>query len=110
VGGKKERKQIMATVIRLKRGGRTHAPYYRLVVVDSRAKITGRVIEEVGFYHPCARPEPKTEINEEAALVWLRKGAQPSATVRSLLSKKGTMAKFAAESSGKATAEAAASE
>lgn len=100
----------MATVIRLKRGGRTHSPYYRLVVVDSRAKITGRVIEEVGYYHPCARPEPKTEINEEATLAWLRKGAQPSATVRSLLSKKGTMTKFAAERDSKATAEAAASE
>ncbi|MFP6581462.1 MAG: 30S ribosomal protein S16 [Candidatus Hydrogenedentota bacterium] len=91
----------MATAIRLKRGGRTHEPYYRVIVVDSRAKATGRVIEEVGYYHPCARPEPKTEINEEAALNWLRKGAQPSATARSLLSKKGIMAKFAAERDGK---------
>lgn len=88
----------MATAIRLKRGGRTHSPYYRVVVMDSRAKATGRVIEEVGIYHPCARPEPKTEINEEAALAWLRKGAQPSNTTRSLFSKKGIMAKFAAES------------
>ena len=87
----------MATVIRLKRGGRTHSPYYRLVVVDSRAKTTGRVIEEVGYYHPCARPEPKTEVNEEAVLRWLRKGAQPSATCRNLFSKKGIMTKFADE-------------
>lgn len=87
----------MATAIRLKRGGRTHSPYYRVVVVDSRAKSTGRVKDELGYYHPCARPEPKTEINEEQALEWLRKGAQPSATARSLLSKKGIMAKFAAE-------------
>ena len=87
----------MATAIRLKRGGRTHAPYYRVVVMDSRAKATGRVIEEVGIYHPCARPEPKTEINEEAALAWLRKGAQPSNTTRNLFTKKGIMAKFAAE-------------
>ena len=87
----------MATAIRLKRGGRTHAPYYRVVVMDSRAKVTGRVIEEVGIYHPCARPEPKTEINEEAALAWLRKGAQPSNTIRNLFSKKGIMAKFDAE-------------
>lgn len=91
----------MATTIRLKRGGRTHEPYYRVVVVDSRAKATGRVIEEVGYYHPCARPEPKTEINEDATLSWLRKGAQPSATARDLLSKKGIMAKFAAERYGK---------
>ena len=91
----------MATAIRLKRGGRKHAPYYRVVVMDSRAKATGRVIDEVGIYHPCARPEPKTEINEEATLDWLRKGAQPSDTARSLLSKKGIMAKFAAERDAK---------
>lgn len=96
----------MATAIRLKRGGRTHSPYYRVVVVDSRAKATGRVIEEVGYYHPCARPEPKTEINEESVLNWLRKGAQPSATARDLFSKKGIMSKFAAERDGK-TVEAA---
>ncbi len=94
----------MATAIRLKRGGRTHAPYYRVVVMDSRAKATGKVIEEVGIYHPCARPEPKTEINEEAALQWLRKGAQPSATTRNLLSKQGIMAKFAAERDAKGKA------
>ena len=98
----------MATAIRLKRGGRTHEPYYRMVVVDSRAKATGRVIEEIGYYHPCARPEPKTEINDEAVLAWLRKGAQPSATAKTLLSKKGIIAKFAAERDGKTTIEAAA--
>jgi small subunit ribosomal protein S16 len=98
----------MATAIRLKRGGRTHSPYYRMVVVDSRAKATGRVIEEVGYYHPCARPEPTTEINDEAVLSWLRKGAQPSATAKQILSKKGIIAQFAAERDGKATTEAAA--
>lgn len=82
----------MPTVIRLKRGGRTHAPYYRLVVVDSRAKITGRVIEELGYYHPCARPEPKIEVKAERALAWLALGAQPSDTVRSLLKRKGIWA------------------
>ena len=98
----------MATAIRLKRGGRTHSPYYRMVVVDSRAKATGRVIEEVGYYHPCARPEPKVEINDEAVLAWLRKGAQPSTTAKNILSKKGLIAKFAAERDGKSTTEAAA--
>lgn len=86
----------MATVIRMKRGGRTHAPYYRVVVMDSRQKTTGRVIDQLGYYHPCARPEPKAEVNEEKTLDWLSKGAQPSATVKSLLSKKGILAKFAA--------------
>jgi small subunit ribosomal protein S16 len=100
----------MATAIRLKRGGRTHSPYYRVVVVDSRAKATGRVIEEVGYYQPCARPEPTTEINEESVMAWLHKGAQPSATTRNLLSKKGIMAKFATERDAKAPAEAAAAE
>lgn len=101
----------MPTVIRLKRGGRTHAPYYRVVVMDSRKKDTGRVIEEVGLYHPCARPEPIVEINEERVLDWLGKGAQPSQTVRDVLRKKGIMAKFAAgvtagDASSEATADA----
>ena len=86
----------MPTVIRMKRGGRTHAPYYRVVVTDSRAKDTGKVIEELGIYHPCARPEPKVELNEERALSWLSTGAQPSDTVRDLLSKAGVMEKLAA--------------
>jgi len=98
----------MATVIRLKRGGRTHSPYYRVVVTDSRGKITGRVIDELGFYHPCARPEPKVEVNEEAALSWLSKGARPSDTVRKILSKKGIMTRFAALSQGKGAPQTAA--
>ncbi len=93
----------MATAIRLKRGGRTHAPYYRLVVVDSRDKATGRVIEEIGIYHPCAKPEPRTEVKEERALAWLATGAQPSDTARNLLSKAGIMVQHA---SAKAKAKA----
>jgi len=92
----------MPTVIRLKRGGRTHTPYYRVVVMDSRAKDTGKVIEEMGIYHPCARPEPVTEINEEIALKWLRTGAQPSATCKTILKKKGILLKFAEEKAAKA--------
>jgi len=91
----------MATVIRLKRGGRT-------VVMDARARMTGRVIDELGIYHPCARPEPKTEISEDKALAWLGKGAKPSDTARNLLSKQGILAKFHAGES--APAEAAANE
>ena len=100
----------MATVIRLKRGGRTHAPYYRLVVMDSRGKMTGRVIEELGIYHPCARPEPLTEVKEDRALDWLSKGARPSDTVRSIFSKKGIMAKHAAGAASSAPAAAGAAE
>ena len=84
----------MATAIRLKRGGRTHAPYYRVVVVDSRSKATGRVLEEIGVYHPCARPEPIVEVQEDRVLEWLSTGARPTDTVRDILSKKGIMAKF----------------
>jgi small subunit ribosomal protein S16 len=85
----------MATVIRLKRGGRTHDPYYRVVVMDSRQRVRGRVIEELGVYHPCARPVPVTEVNAERALHWLREGAQPSDTAKSLLSGLGIMKQFA---------------
>ena len=98
----------MATVIRLKRGGRTHAPYYRVVVMDSRGKMTGRVIEELGIYHPCARPEPLAEVKEDRALEWLSKGARPSDTVRNILTSKGIMAKHAG--AARASAPAAADE
>ncbi len=81
----------MSTVIRLKRGGRTHAPYYRIVVTDNRSRSTGRVIEELGYYHPCARPEPRTELNAAKALEWINKGAKPSPTVRKVLSDFGVM-------------------
>ncbi len=84
----------MATVIRMKRGGRAHEPYYRVVVVDSRDKATGRVIEEVGVYHPCAKPAPKFEILEDRVLDWLGKGAKPSDTVRNELRRRGVMEKF----------------
>lgn len=84
----------MATAIRLKRGGRTHAPYYKVVVTDSRAKQTGRVIEELGVYQPLARPEPKVEVNADRALEWLKNGARPSATVKNLLANAGVMQRF----------------
>ena len=84
----------MATVIRLKRGGRTHAPFYRVVVMDSRHRTRGREVDEIGFYHPCARPEPKIEIDRAKALEWLSRGAQPSDTVRGVLSRNGILAEF----------------
>ena len=86
----------MATVIRLKRGGRRHVPYYRVVVMDSRGRARGREVDQIGFYHPCGRPQPIAEIDGAKALDWLRKGARPTDTVRGVLSKKGIMAAFAA--------------
>ncbi len=85
----------MSVVIRMKRGGRTHSPYYRVVVMDSRDRNRGREIEQIGIYHPCARPEPISEINGRKALEWLYKGAQYSDTARKLLSDIGIMKAYA---------------
>jgi len=84
----------MATVIRMKRGGRTHKPYYRIVVQDSRTRIRGPEIDTIGVYHPIERPEPRTEVDMHKALAWLRKGAQPSDTVRTVFRKTGVMKHF----------------
>ncbi|MEQ1737100.1 MAG: 30S ribosomal protein S16, partial [Rhodoglobus sp.] len=67
----------MAVKIRLKRMGKIRAPYYRVVVADSRAKRDGRSIEEIGKYHPTEEPSV-IEINSERAQYWLGVGAQPS--------------------------------
>jgi small subunit ribosomal protein S16 len=83
----------MATRIRLKRMGAHKAPFYRLVVSDSRSPRDGRFIEEIGTYNPVAQPAI-VKIDEEKALKWLKNGAQPSDTVRSLLSKAGVLKKF----------------
>jgi len=81
----------MSTAIRLRRGGRTHAPYYRVVVIDSRNKNRGQEVDTLGVHHPCARPEPISELDTHKALEWLRKGAQPSDTAKNILSKLGVM-------------------
>ena len=83
----------MATKIRLKRMGSKKRPYYRLVVADSRAKRDGNVIESIGTYMPLEAE--KYNVNNEAALKWLKEGAQPTDTVRNILSKAGIMAKYA---------------
>lgn len=85
----------MPTVIRMKRGGRTHAPYYRIVVMDSRKRTRGVEVDVLGVYQPLARPEPKIEIDRQKALEWLYKGAQPSDTARTILSKNGVMKAYA---------------
>lgn len=84
----------MATAIRLRRGGRTHSPYYRIVVIDSRHRDRGPEIDSLGIYHPCARPEPVSEVDVQKALDWLKKGAQPSDTAKSVLRKVGVMKHF----------------
>lgn len=83
----------MSVKIRLARFGRKKAPFYRLVVADSRSARDGRFIAVLGHYQPL-RAEAKVEINEQAALQWLGDGAIPSDTVRSLLRGKGIMRKF----------------
>ena len=83
----------MAVVIRLKRMGAKKKPFYRLVVVDSRMPRDGRVVESIGFYNPIKDPAI-IEIDQEAALGWLRRGAKPSGTVKSLLAKSGVLAKL----------------
>lgn len=85
----------MATSIRLRRGGRTHKPYYRIVVIDSRSRDRGPEIANLGVYHPCARPEPVSEVDVHKTLEWLGKGAQPSDTAKSLLRKLGVLKHFA---------------
>lgn len=83
----------MAVRIRLKRIGAHKAPFYRIVVSNSRSPRDGRFIEEIGFYNPVAQPAV-VNIDEEKALKWLQDGAQASDTVRNLLSKAGVMKKF----------------
>lgn len=83
----------MAVKIRLKRMGAKKVPFYRLVVADSRSPRDGRFIEEIGYYNPVSQPA-QVKIDEEKALKWLKNGAQPSDTVRSLLSRAGIMKRF----------------
>ncbi|MDP5273413.1 30S ribosomal protein S16 [Chengkuizengella axinellae] len=83
----------MATRIRLKRMGAHKAPFYRVVVSDSRSPRDGRFIEEIGTYNPLTEPAT-VSINEEKALKWLGTGAKPSDTVRNLFSNAGIMKAF----------------
>ena len=76
----------MAVKIRLRRMGAKKAPFYRIVVADSRYPRDGRFIEEVGYYDPTKEPSV-IKIDEEKAKTWLANGAQPTDTVRVLLKK-----------------------
>ena len=83
----------MAVKIRLKRMGAKKAPFYRIIVADSRSPRDGRFIANLGTYNPLKNPA-KINVKEEETLNWLSKGAQPTDTVRNILSKAGIMEKF----------------
>lgn len=76
--------------IRLKRMGKTKAPYYRIVVADSRAPRDGAFIEELGYYNPLTDPA-EIKIDNDRAATWMKNGAQPTETVRALLKKSGAI-------------------
>ncbi len=80
----------MAVKIRLKRIGKKKAPFYRVVVADSRSPRDGKFIEEIGTYNPLTNPS-EVKIDAEAAKKWMSNGAQPTDTVRALLKKSGVI-------------------
>ena len=84
----------MAVKLRLKRMGAKAKPFYRIVAADSRSPRDGRFLEVVGTYDP-VKDASKVTLDEEKALYWLSKGAQPTDTVRNILSKQGIMKKYA---------------
>ncbi len=84
----------MAVKLRLKRSGAKKAPFYRIVAADSRSPRDGRFIEIVGYYDPTKQPA-QVKVDEEKVMKWLNDGAQPSDTVRNILSKEGIIKKFA---------------
>lgn len=82
----------MATKIRLQRRGRKDYPFYQIIIADSRAPRDGKFIEKVGSYNPNTNPATIT-LNFERALYWMQVGAQPTDTVRNILSEEGVLMK-----------------
>lgn len=80
----------MAVKIRLRRMGAKKAPFYRIVVADSRYPRDGRFIEELGFYDPTKTPS-LVKVDEEKAKTWISNGAQPTDTVKDILKKAGVL-------------------
>ena len=78
----------MAVKIRLRRMGQKKAPFYRIVVADSRSPRDGRFIDEIGYYDPTKEPS-EIRVDEEAAKKWLANGAQPTQTVENILKTAG---------------------
>ena len=83
----------MAVKIRLKRMGAKKAPFYRVIVADSRSPRDGRFIDTIGTYNPLTTPA-EIKLNEESAIKWLNNGAIPTDTVKNLFSKAGIMEKY----------------
>ena len=83
----------MAVKLRLKRMGKKKQPTYRVVAADSRSPRDGRFIESIGFYAPRAEPS-EVDIDNDKAVEWLRKGAQPSEAVQKLLKISGAWDQF----------------
>ena len=83
----------MAVKIRLKRVGAKKAPFYRVIVADSRSPRDGRFIDTIGTYNPLTTPA-EIKLNEESAIKWLNNGAIPTDTVKNLFSKAGIMEKY----------------
>ena len=83
----------MAVKLRLKRMGAKKAPRYRIVAADSRCRRDGREIDTIGYINPTTEPETVV-LDKEKAMDWLTKGAQPSDTVRNILSRQGVMKAF----------------
>ena len=96
----------MAVKIRLKRLGKIRAPYYRIVVADSRTKRDGRVIEEIGKYHPTQNPS-FIEVDSERAQYWLSVGAQPTEQVAAILKLTGDWGKFKGDENAVSTVQVA---
>ena len=90
----------MAVKLRLKRMGSKKSPFYRIVAADSRSPRDGRIIESLGYYNP-TKNSAEVKIDAELAMKWLNNGAQPSDTVRNLLSKDGIMKRFHEEKNAK---------
>ena len=90
----------MAVRIRLQRHGRKKRPFYRLVAADARAQRDGVFLERLGHYNPMTEPAD-IFIDEEKALKWLRRGAQPSDTAKRLLTQNGILMKFEYEKLGR---------
>jgi len=80
----------MAVKIRLRRMGAKKAPFYRIVVADSRYPRDGRFIEEIGYVNPLTNP-PDVKLDSEKARQWIKNGAQPTDTVKDILKKQGVL-------------------
>ena len=76
--------------IRLRRMGAKKAPFYRIIVADSRAPRGGAFVEEIGYYNPISEPV-ELKVDNEKAVNWMKNGAQPTDTVRALLKKSGAI-------------------